>query len=215
MNIKELIKALLQSKFGGVQLSDARVEAIAKRLEGKVKDEAELETKLVTLDEALPFADIAKEDDRVRSLEAEAKKKPENKVVEVETKKEEVKSDDVPTWAKALIDSQKAMSETVQALKGEKLTTDRRTAILAKLKDADPEYANRVVRDFGRMSFQDDAAFEEYLGEVESDFTVHVQTQAESKLGNDAPFKGVGKDGKVKEASKEELDAVMNEIGLN
>lgn len=206
MNIKELIKALLQSKFGGVQLSQVRIDALASRLDGKVKDEAELEAKLVTLDEALPFADIAKEDDRVRSLEAEAKKKTETKVEE--TKKEEGTNDT------AVLEALKALTETVQALKGDKVVSDRRSLIQAKIKDADADYAGRVLRDFGRMNFADDAAFEEYLGDVEKDFTSHIQTTAESKLGNDAPFVGVGKDGKVTEASKEELDSVMSEIGL-
>lgn len=211
MNIKELIKALLQSKFGGVQLSQVRIDAIASRLEGKVKDEAELEAKLVTLDEAFPFADIAKEDDRVRSLEAEAKKKTETKVEE--TKKEEVKKVE-ETKDTAVLEALKALTETVQALKGDKVVSDRRSLIQAKIKDADADYAGRVLRDFGRMNFADDAAFEEYLGDVEKDFTSHIQTTAESKLGNDAPFVGVGKDGKVTEASKEELDSVMSEIGL-
>jgi len=211
MNIKELIKALLQSKFGGVQLSQARIDALASRLEGKVKDEAELEAKLVTLDEALPFADIAKEDDRVRSLEAEAKKRTETKVED--PKKEEVKKSE-ETKDTAVLEALKALTETVQALKGDKVVSDRKSLIQAKIKDADADYAGRVLRDFGRMNFADDAAFEEYLGDVEKDFTSHIQTTAESKLGNDAPFVGVGKDGKIAEASKEELDSVMSEIGL-
>lgn len=212
MNIKESIKTLLQTKFGGVVLSDARIEQLAKQAEGKVTDEAGLLAKLEAWNEGYPFATIKSDDDRMRSLEAEAKKKPEPKVEE--TKKEEVKGDEIPAWAKAIIDGQKAMTETVSALKGEKLVTDRKTAILAKLDGASEDYKAKVVRDFGYMNFADDNAFGEFLGHVESDYAAHVQTQAESSLGKDAPFAGVGKDGRVNEASKAELDAVMNEIGL-
>lgn len=214
MNIKESIKKLLQTKFGGVVLSDARIEQFAKQAEGKVTDEAGLLAKLEAWNEGYPFATIKSDDDRMRSLEAEAKKKPEAKPepkVE-ETKKEEVKDDEIPAWAKALIDGQKAMTETVSALKGEKLVTDRKTAILAKLDGASEDYKAKVVRDFGYMNFADDNAFGEFLGHVESDYAAHVQRQAESSLGKDAPFLGVGSDGRVKEASKAELDAVMNEI---
>lgn len=203
MNIKELIKALLQSKFGGVQLSAERVEAIAKRLEGKVKDEAELESKLVTLDEALPFADIAKEDDRLRSLEAEAKKKTDTKLEE--TKVEEVKKDE-ENKDTAVLDALKALTETVQALKVEKVVGDRKSTILSKLKDADESYSSKVLRDFGRMNFATDEDFEAYLDDVEKDFTTHVQSTAESKLGNDRPFIGIGaeklKDDEVSPAMK-------------
>lgn len=210
MNIKESIKTLLQTKFGGVVLSDARIEQFAKQAEGKVTDEAGLLAKLEAWNEGYPFATIKSDDDRMRSLEAEAKKKPVPKVEE--TKKEEEKDDEIPAWAKALIDGQKAMNETVDALKGEKLVTDRKTAILAKLDGASENYKAKVVRDFGYMNFADDNAFGEFLGHVESDYAAHVQTQAESSLGKDAPFAGVGSDGRVKEASKAELDAVMSEI---
>lgn len=210
MDIKKAIRALLQSKFGGVQLSDARVEQLAKRLEGKVETEEDLETRLVVLDEALPFADIAKEDDRIRSLEAAAKaKKPvAKKPVEREEEEEDDPDDEMPAWAKALIDGNKALQDTVQALKGEKVVSDRRSAILAKLKGADEAYANKVVRDFGRMSFADDEAFEEYLGDVENDFTEHAQSQAESKLGNDAPYLGSG-GGNLKD---DEVSPVMKQL---
>lgn len=207
MDIKKAIRALLLSKFGGVQLSDARVEQFAKRLEGKVTTEEELETRLVTLDEALPFADIAKEDDRVRGLEAAAKKKPADPPAPT----------DPPAPApedpnKAILDALKGLTETVAGLKGEKVVNDRKSAILAKLKDADEGYSAKVLRDFGRMTFADDAAFEEYLGEVETDFTSFVQTTAESQLGKDAPFVASGKDGKPIEASKEELDAAFSNM---
>ncbi len=216
MNIKNTIKALLQSKFGGVQLSQARIDAIAGRLEGKVTTEEELLQKMESLNELQPFADMRAEDDRQRSLQAELDKlkKPADPAPTDPAPADPKKDEDIPAWAQALIDGNKALTEKLAALEGNKVTGDRKSQILAKLKDADEAYSTKVIRDFGRMSFADDAAFEEYLGEVESDYTGHVQTTAESQLGKDAPFKGIGKDGKITEATKEELDAVMNEIGI-
>lgn len=202
MDIKKLIRALLQSKFGGVQLSDARVEQFAKRLEGKVTTEEELETRLVALDEALPFADIAKEDDRVRGLEAAAKKKPVDPPAPTDPPAPEDPN-------KAILDALKGLTETVAGLKGEKVVNDRKSAILAKLKDADEAYSAKVLRDFGRMTFADDAAFDEYLGEVETDFTSHAQTTAESQLGKDAPFVG------MTDAKGQVSDATVDEIVNN
>src|SRR5690606_16005632 len=121
-----------------------------KRLDGKVETEDELETRLTALDEALPFVDIAKEDDRIRGLEAAAKKKPAARKPVAEEEDDE-RDEAMPAWAKALIEGTKALQETVTGLKGEKVVTDRKSAILAKLKDADETYSAKVLRDFGRM----------------------------------------------------------------
>lgn len=214
MNIKNTIKALLQSKYGGVQLSAARIDAIAGRLEGKVTTEEELLQKMEALNELQPFADMRAEDDRQRSLQAELDKlkKPTDPAPTDPAPADPKKDDDIPAWAQALIDGNKTVNEKLAALEGNKVTGDRKSQILAKLKDADEAYSTKVLRDFGRMSFADDAAFEEYLGEVETDYTGHIQTTAESQLGKDAPFKSVTADGKVAVATKEELDSVMNEI---
>lgn len=217
MNIKESIKTLLQTKFGGVVLSDARIEQFAKQAEGKVTDEAGLLAKLEAWNEGYPFATIKSDDDRMRSLEAEAKKKP------VPTPQPEPTPDPTPAPTqglsiedinKVISSALKPLADSVAGLQGQKLVTDRKTAILAKLDGASEDYKAKVVRDFGYMNFADDNAFGEFLGHVESDYAAHVQSQAESSLGKDAPFLGVGSDGRVKEASKAELDAVMDEIGL-
>lgn len=212
MDIKAKIKALLQTKFGGMQLSQSRVDALSERLEGKVTSEEALEEKLTAIDEITPFAEMRSEDDRARSLQAELDKlkKPET---DPEPKPEPAPNE-TPEWAKALIEGNKTLADKLAILEGNKVVTDRRSAILAKLKDADEAYSSKVIRDFGRMSFQDDAAFEEYLGEVEADFATHIQAQAESKLGADVPFKSVGKDGKVNEASQAEIEELFGEITI-
>lgn len=215
MDFKKLIRALLQSKFGGAQLSDARVNELIEKVKDKVTTEEELEAKLEAYNEAYAFTEIAKDDDRYRTKNAELEKlKGKADPAPEPPKNDPAPTDEMPAWAKALVDGNKALQDTVQALKGEKVVTDRRSAIVGKLKGADEAYSGKVLRDFSRMSFADDAAFAEYLGEVESDFTTHTQSVAESKLGNDAPFRSVGQDGKITAATKDELDAVMGEIGL-
>ncbi|MGV6945038.1 hypothetical protein [Sphingobacterium kyonggiense] len=218
MNIKEAIKALLQTKFGGVQLSATRVYELVKRLDGKVKDETELEVRLVMLDEAFPFSDIAKEDDRVRSQQVELEKLKKTPAQPAPTPEPTPAQPAQPAPAedpnKAILEAIKGLTDTVAGLKSEKVVNDRRGLITSKLKDAGEDYANKVLRDFGRMSFADDAAFEEYLGDIEKDYATHVQTQAESKLGFDGPFAGVGKDGRVNEATQAEVDQLFGDIKI-
>ncbi len=222
MDIKKAIRALLQSDFGGVQLSAARVDELAKRLDGKVENEDQVKEKLSVFNDLLPFSDIAKEDDRQRSLNSELEKlkkgagKSEEKVEggAGEGGSSGAGTEDVPAWAKAIIEGNKAVTEKLAALEGQKVVNDRKSLIQAKLKDADEAYSAKVVRDFGRMSFADDAAFEEYLADVEADYASHVQATAESKLGNDAPFAGLDKGGRVKEASQAEIDALFGDIKI-
>ncbi len=220
MDLKKAIRALLQSKFGGVQLSAARVEQLAKRFKGKVEKEEDLEEKLSEFNEIYPLADIAKEDDRQRGLQeelAKLKDGSDKNDTDEETTPADPKLDsdnEQPEWVKAMLETQKTLMTEISALKTGKVANDRKSAILSKLNGADENYSTRVVRDFGRMNFESDEAFEEYLSDVEEDFKAHQQSIAESKLGNDQPFSGIGNDGKVTEASEQELDAVMNEIGL-
>lgn len=187
MNIKDTIKALLKSNFGGVQLSDTRVEALAKNMEGKVTTEEELLAKLEAFNELKPLSEIASEDDRARTAQAELDKLKGKKPVVEERKPEE---EETPAWAKALVEGQKAMADTIAALQSEKVVNDRKASLLAKLTNADEAYSGKVLRDFGRMSFATDEDFAAYLTDVESDFAAHVQATAESKLGKDTPYTG-------------------------
>lgn len=216
MNIKELIKTLLQSKFGGAQLSASRVDALAKRLEGKVTTEEELLERLTALDEAIPFQDIAKEDDRARSVQAELDKlkTPTPQSTPPTPVPDPAPDADVSTKDKAILDALKALTDQVAGLKSEKVVTDRQSLILGKLANADKDYSSKVLRDFGRMSFATDDDFTAYLTDVETDFANHTQTQAESKLGKDNPFAGVGKDGKITEASQAEVDKLFGDIKI-
>lgn len=220
MDIKKAIRALLQTKFGGAQLSAARVDELAKRFEGKVTTEEELEAKMGAINEYLPFTDLAKDDDRARSVQAELDKlktpapAPQPTPPEPTPVPTPAASEEVPAWAKAIIDGNKTVTEKLAALEGQKVVNDRRSIIQAKLKDAGEDYSAKVLRDFGRMSFQDDAAFDTYLADVETDFANHTQMQAESKLGKDSPFSSVGKDGKIAEASQAEVDKLFGDIKI-
>ncbi|WON94769.1 hypothetical protein [Sphingobacterium sp. UGAL515B_05] len=220
MDIKKAIRALLQTKFGGAQLSSARVDELAKRFEGKVTTEEELEAKMGAINEYLPFTDLAKDDDRARSVQAELDKlktptpAPQPTPPEPTPVPAPAASEEVPSWAKAIIDGNKTLTETVQALKSEKIVTDRQSLILGKLANADKDYSAKVLRDFSRMSFATDEDFTTYLTDVETDFANHTQTQAESKLGKDSPFSSVGKDGKVAEASQAEVDKLFGDIKI-
>jgi len=220
MNIKESIKTLLQTKFGGVVLSDARIEQFAKGL-ANVKDEVELEAQLNVVNLVTPFAGMKSDDDRYRTAQSELDKLKKPTPAPTPTPEPTPEPTPTPTQGLSIEDINKVISsalkplaDSVAGLQGQKLVTDRKTAILAKLDGASDDYKAKVVRDFGYMNFADDNAFGEFLGHVESDYAAHVQTQAESSLGKDAPFAGVGKDGRVNEATQAELDQLFGDIKI-
>lgn len=225
MDIKKAIRALLQSEFGGVQLSDARVEQLAKRLEGKVTTEDELKEKLSLLNELEPFSEKVKEDDRLRSFQSEIEKLKKG----AGKSEEKDKGDEGAGGSGAasggaesgkeggnneLLALLKEMKNEISSIKSEKVVTDRRSTILSKLEGADKSYSDSVLGNFDFMTFPDDETFNKYLSKVETDFANHTQTQAESKLGKDSPFSSVGKDGKVAEASQAEVDKLFGDIKI-
>jgi hypothetical protein len=77
----DVFKARLKAKTkaAGVNLSQKRIDAFADRLHKKnpaITEEADHDTAIDELDEVVSFKDIAKDDDRLRTLEAKSKDKP-------------------------------------------------------------------------------------------------------------------------------------------
>ena len=73
--MQDKIKARLKEKFSGVNLSQARIDAIADKLSSKITEESDIDARLDELNDLHPFAEIAKYDDWQRT---KAQKKPDN-----------------------------------------------------------------------------------------------------------------------------------------
>lgn len=176
--MKEKILVRLKAKYSGVNLSKARLDAIADKLATKITDETEIDAKLDELNELIPFADIAKQDDQLRTLQAKAKKDPkpsdDDDVDEPdpeETKKGKKKKDDVPEWAKSLL-------QEVQSLKAEKAQTSIRQKATEKLKDV-PEivWAKRALP-------EKEEDLDDFVTEVTTEWTAFKQDQKNEGLLN-------------------------------
>lgn len=207
----------IKAKFPNANLSKSRLDKIGKQLDSKFETEEELDEKLDELDGMFPFADMAKEDDRLRTLEAKVKKETDEKP-EPESPKDEKgdEKDDTPNWAKSLIQTNKALAERLEKIEADKVVGSRSQQLstkLAKVSDADKA---RITRDFGRMKFETDEEFEEYLSDIEADVATMVQADADSGAEGYVPAggSGSGSGGKVKEASDKELDEVMENFKI-
>jgi len=201
MSLKTKIIERLRAKFQGVNLSTARVESIANKLDVKITEETEIDAKLDELNEYFPFADMAKEDDRLRTLEVKAKEK-EDKPTDEEKKTEQPKEDEekVPSWAKAILDK-------VEKLEGDKVVTSRKSVAIEKFKDAPEAIKNDLLADLEMISFKDDDHFNSYIERKEKALADFKQAQSDAGLGNDKPSNGIGgaklKDDEVSPEMKE------------
>lgn len=98
--------------------------------------------------------------------------------VKTETKTD---PDEMPAWAKALIDSNKALTEKVASMQGEKTLNARQARLEAILKDTGT-FGTRTLKSFAKMSFDTDEEFDDFVAEVESDLESYNQERANAGL---------------------------------
>ena len=141
MTIFEQILAGLQQKFSGVDT--ATLTRIATKKAEGVTDE----TKVTSIVEGISFQDVMQNygDFRAGQAQTSAVTNYEKKhglkdgkpIEEPEEKKDEKKNekkDEVPSWAQALIDSNKSLSEKLSAYESEKAQAQRNSQISAVAK---------------------------------------------------------------------------------
>ena len=93
------------------------------------------------------------------------------------------KNEATPEWAKSMLDTVKALTDEVTALKAEKSTTSRRTRLETLLKDTGA-FGERTIKSFGRMKFENDDEFDEFYAEVEADLKKLNQERADAGLAS-------------------------------
>lgn len=138
------------------------------------------------VDAVIPFLRLAQtnanrviEKTRKELLPQEAEEEP-NKTnpVKTETKTD---PDEMPAWAKALIESNKALTEKVASMQGEKTLNARQARLEAILKDTGT-FGTRTLKSFAKMSFDTDEEFDDFVAEVESDLKSYNQERANAGL---------------------------------
>ncbi|MCL1932839.1 MAG: hypothetical protein FWF53_03355 [Candidatus Azobacteroides sp.] len=116
-------------------------------------------------------------------------------------------TDDIPEWAKALIDSNKALGEKISGIEKDKVSVSRKQkleAVIEKLPET-------LRKPYSRIALTDmsDEDFETFINETGADVDGLV-TDLAAKGSVLQPPKSGGGATKVKEPTKEETDAVIN-----
>lgn len=114
--------------------------------------------------------------------------------------------------AKAISDATTPLMTEIQTLKNDKLTTARRDKVLSLFPEGMSESIKQsIVHDFDAMNFADDAAFDSYLSQKQTDIAALNKELTEAGLSaHHAPtFGKVGNDG-VSEAVKSFIESSTN-----
>lgn len=176
---KELLDAL-KAKFSGVS------EKILGRIADNLAKTTTKSEDVATAVEGVTFQQVLDSYGDSRATEAQQTavtnyekkhglkdgKKVEEKPNEEKPKPQETEEkpgEEMPTWAKAIVESNKALTDKLAALEGEKLTNSRKSTLDGILKDAPETIRQRYEKDFARMAFKDDEDFNGWIGEITPD----------------------------------------------
>lgn len=192
------ILALLATKFSGVRKDG--LEQMARTLALQCSNEEEAKTLVEKITDA-QVNDFVKEyrkmvDKEVsesnKTFEANLKKKfdlvEKNSDSEPSGGANEPKADDIATIvANAVAGAVKPLQERLDKYAQEEVGKTRLQALQDKLSTCkDETFKAQTLKDFGRMNFDSDDAFNEYLSEKEADIKTANQSIADAKLSQGA-----------------------------
>ena len=110
-----------------------------------------------------------------------------------------------------MLDTVNALKDEVTTLKGEKITTSRKSKLEAILKDAGA-FGTRTLKSFSKMNFENDEEFDEFISEVEEDLKTYNQERADAGLSTmgTPPAAGGGKPKEDEVLTDAEIEALAD-----
>lgn len=221
--MKQSILDALKAKYPGV--SEKILSRIADKLAKTVTKAEDVQTAV----DGVTFQQVLESygDSRATEAQQTAVKNYEKtyglkdgKKVDADTKGDEGKievSEDIPSWAKAVIESNKTLVEEVKAIKNEKLTANRRDQ-LSKIISVLPE---SIRKSYERTPVDNltDEEFETLKTDVTNEVAdITKVTRAKDAVFGQPTFQGGSKtqqtSGGDKEATDDEAKTVVDKLGI-
>ncbi|MBO4550177.1 MAG: hypothetical protein J5733_05545 [Bacteroidaceae bacterium] len=222
MEKKLLVLNALKPKVSALGFDKKEVESVAAKIADNLQlaEDASEEDVQKAINEAVDIAAsyLAISQQAVtRIVNAQSKKddkpqdKPQDKPHDKPSDSQD-KPDEMPAWAKAMIEQQKEQTEALRAelnaFKAEKTTTSRKARLEEVLKDTGA-FGKSTIRQFERMSFKDDDEFDAFLTEVQDDLKTLNQERSDAgldSLGNPPSAGGKGDEKKTESYNDKELE---------
>lgn len=210
-----MVDKLLQSlktKYAHLGLEESVLKAIATRLANAVKEESEIENAVKGVEEEVKLLQSVADKGRTSLTKAEEARKKLEKELEEERAKSnpnpqnpptpstEPKPDEMPAWAKNLVEAVNNQGKAIQAFQEEKQQQSAKERFLNQLKTqgvSETFYKHHLGR-----TFKDDEEMNAFVSELKADEQAFLQTQANAGLSyHSKPIIGGGL--KENEPSKE------------
>lgn len=192
-----MVDKLLQSlktKYAHLGLDETILKAIATRLANAVKEESEIENAVKGVEEEVKLLQSVADKGRTSLTKAEeARKKLEKELEEARAKSNqnpqnppipptEPKPDEMPKWAKSLVEAVNNQGKVIEAFQAEKQQQSAKERFLNQLKTqgvSETFYKHHLGR-----TFKDDTEMEAFVNELKADEQAFLQTQANAGLSS-------------------------------
>jgi len=207
---KSKVISRLKALFPKANLSQKRLDALADKLATKPADDADdaaIDLVINDFNSVLSIEEIAREDDRVRTLESKANPNP----PAPPSPPAPPKGDEVPSWAQAILDSNKKLEGELEAIKtGKMIETKRATASELFNKSEVLKRIPETIRKNweNRIDVNSETSFEEQIQALETEYSELVQVSADNNQY--APAAGGG--GTEIKADQSVIDKMLESI---
>ena len=199
----EKILQSLKTKYAHLGLEEAILKAIATRLANAVKEESEIENAVKGVEEEVKLlqsvadkgrTSLSKAEEARKKLEKELERAKSNpKPQNPPTPPKEPKPDEMPEWAKGLVEAVNNQGKAIQAFQEEKQQQSAKERFLNQLKTqgvSETFYKHHLGR-----TFKDDEEMNAFVSELKADEQAFLQAQTNTQLSSlSGSVLGAGKD---------------------
>ena len=190
----EKILQALKTKYAHLGLKESVLKVIATRLAPTVKDDTEIENAVKSVEEEVKLLQSVADEGRTSLSKAEeARKKLEKELEEARAKSNqnpqnpptpptEPKHNEMPEWARGLLEAVNKQNETIAAFQAEKQQQTAKERFLNQLKAqgvSEPFYKHHLGR-----TFKDDTEMDAFVSELKADEQAFLQSQANTGLSS-------------------------------
>lgn len=187
----EKILTELKTKYKNYGLSETILKAKAKQLAKAVEKEEEIEAAVAGVEDDLAIFQSFADQNRTlaKKLEELEKGKADQKPAEPEVPKPtDQPTGDVPEWAKAIIESNKALTENLTKLQQKEAQQTNAQKLQAKLDEmkVSKSYLDLLPQSPTEMSFQNDDEIEMFATGLKAKSDVYEQSISNGLLGQAA-----------------------------
>jgi len=179
--MKEKILQALKTKYSNFGLSEKAFDGVAENLSQTVKEEANIEAAVAGVEWVLKT--MQAESDRERGAKAqleaqleELKKKQSTKIDQ--PKEPAPKGEEVPAWAKAILEENKALKEAFASLQTSSISKTRAESLESILEGTSEIFSKATKSSFELLKDADDEKFASWLENIKETAQEDVTRQA-------------------------------------